>query len=518
MSTTQTLPSGNGTATQVPGPRPPRLGRTSRRPRIWWLLLIALAIVACGAAAFFLLRARLSSAPVYQTQAVTRGTLVQTVTSSGTVNPQNTINVGTQVSGTISELDVDFNSRVHVGEVLAKLDPTSFNATVAQATAQLAQTEAQAQAAGATVTAAQATYQSNADQVAKAQAALTLANETVTRDKELVGHGYIAQSQVDTDASAAVAAQSALDAAHETTASSYAQYQNSIAAQAASNAAAQASTAQLTTAQYNLAHTIITSPVDGVVIARDVSIGQTVAASLQTPTLFAIAQDLSKMEVDLAVGEPDIGNVKTGEAMTFSVLAYPNRTYRASVSQVRKNPTTVNNVVTYDVVSLVSNQDQSLLPGMTASATLNVAKVQNDLIVPVQALQYRPQNFQPGSGHHHRGASGSSPAAGAPATGAAGGARGASPWGSTLGGSSGSLAAGQNGLLFVDRGGKPVPAFVQINLVQGTQAAVTPRKPGALTENDQVILSDAARGSSTHTQSTGPAAGGPGGIGRVLGR
>jgi HlyD family secretion protein len=519
MSTTLIRPSENDITPRAPVPSPPpRLGRTSRKPRAWWLGLIVVLLIACGVAAFFLLRARLNATPTLQTQAVTRGTLVQTVSASGTVNPQNTISVGTQISGTLSELDVDYNSRVHVGQVLGKIDPSTFQAAVDQSQAQLAQAQGQYQADEATIDAQQATYQSNAAQVAKAQSALTLANQTVARDKALIVHGYIAQSQLDTDVSAQVAAQASLDSANETAQSSSEQVKSATSTAASAQANVESAQASLQSAELNLQRTVIISPVNGIVIARNVSIGETVASSFQTPTLFSIAQDLSKMEVDLSVGEPDIGNVHAGDFISFNVLAYPNRTYSGVVTQVRENPTTVNNVVTYTVVTDVANTDNSLLPGMTANATVNVAKAQNALIVPLQALQYRPTSFKGRA--HHTGSPASGAASTATATAAspssAGSASTGSPWGATLGGSSGALVAGGNGVLFIDKAGKPTPVRVQINLVQGTQAAVTPRQDGALQAGDQVILSDGSHSATTtHAQAQSPL-GGTGSIGRSL--
>ncbi|HTV72094.1 MAG TPA: efflux RND transporter periplasmic adaptor subunit [Candidatus Acidoferrales bacterium] len=513
MDTTQIRPSENGVTTHAPPSPPPRLRRTSRRPRTLWLALILVSVIICGAAAFFIVRTRLNAAPSLQTQPVVQGTLVQTVTASGTVNPQNTVSVGSQVSGTLSEVDVDYNSRVQVGEVLAKIDPSTFQAAVDQAQAQLAQAQGQYEADEATIDAQQATYQSNAAQVAKAQSALTLANQTVARDKALIAHGYIAQSQLDTDLSAQVAAQAAVSGAIETAQSSNEQVKSAESTAAGAQANVQSVEASLQTAELNLQHTVITSPVNGIVIARDVSVGETVASSLQTPTLFSIAQDLSKMEVDLSVGEPDIGNIHAGDFISFSVLAYPNRTYTGTVTQVRENPTTVNNVVTYTVVTDVANKDNSLLPGMTANATVNVAKVQNALIVPLQALQYRPSGF---AGHtHHTGTrTGATPlAAGATVANTTSGASTASPWGATLGGSSGALVAGGDGVIFVDQAGHPKPVRVQIGLVQGTQAAVTPIKNGALQAGDQVILAQGGATAATHTVAASPL-GGTGGLGR----
>jgi HlyD family secretion protein len=206
----------------------------------------------------------------------------------------------------------------------------------------------------------------------------------------------------------------------------------------------------------NLDHTVITSPVDGTVVARDVSVGQTVAASLQTPTLFSIAQNLGKMEVDINVGEPDIGNVKPGDPVDFSVLAYPNRTFHGTVSQVRINPQTVNNVVTYDVVVLVANAGGELLPGMTANATIDVAKAQNALTVPLAALQTTTTTT--------------------------------TPWGSvSSSGASGAIANGSNATLLVDRG-KPTPISVSVTLTNGTLAAVQPLAPSSLAAGDRVII------------------------------
>ncbi len=234
----------------------------------------------------------------------------------------------------------------------------------------------------------------------------------------MLAQGYVAQATVDNDKSNLVAAQSAVQAAQTAAqqarsqaAASSAQAQASIAqttsqsdaiaaahvAAAGSADTAQASSAAIgiqeanvQTAETNLANSVIKSPVDGTVIARDVSVGTTVAASLQTPTLFAIAQDLSKMEVDLAVGEPDIGSVKNGENVDFTVLAFPNRTFHGVVSQVRKNPVITSNVVTYTTVVLVDNNDQALLPGMTANATIDVQKAANALVVPLSALSFQP--------------------------------------------------------------------------------------------------------------------------------
>jgi HlyD family secretion protein len=436
---------------------------------------------------------RVRSSASYVTQPVTTQTLVDSVSASGTVNPQNNISVGTQVSGTIQSIYVDYNSRVKQGQVLARLDPSTFQAQLDQAQAALAQAQAQAAQAGATANGAVqgvsiANATSNAEKAAvnsaqanveKSQAALVLAQQTLTRDSALLAKGYVAQSTVDTDrsnvaqdnadvasAQAAVAqAQAQAQASAETVGQNGSTAQAQQANVQAADAAVASARANVVQDQLNLDHSVITSPVDGTVIARDVSVGQTVAASLQTPTLFAIAQNLGKMEVDINVGEPDIGNVKPGDAVNFSVLAYPNRVFRGSVSQVRINPQTLNNVVTYDVVVLVNNTDGALLPGMTANATIDVASAANALVVPTAALQWK----------------------------SAAASTAQSPWGTVSGASSTSaVTAGSSGTLSVDRDGKLVTVPVRVTLATATQAAITPVQSGTLATGDQVVVASTA--------------------------
>lgn len=417
---TRTTPGQNGTSA---GHRLPGKGGK----RIYWIA--AAAVVLLGLGLGYALRPK--SGPQIVTAPVERKTLVAAVTATGTVNPQDTISVGTQVSGTIQTIYADYNDRVRAGQVLARLDPTLFQAALDQARGSLAQAQAQWESAnsnarGATSTAvaayanaaaavqnvavAQAAIQSADTAVDKARAAFILAQQTLQRDRQLLSAGFIAQSQYDTDSSNLVAAQSGLASAVVTARQARMQLgaaksqstagaaQGSAAASqatgfaktaAADLAAIAAAQAQVQQAQVNLAHTIITSPVDGTVIARNVSVGQTVAASFQTPTLYTIAKDLAKMEIDLAVGEPDVGGVRTGQAVNFSVLAYPNDTFVGTVAQVRENPTTIQNVVTYDTVVYENNSDGRLRPGMTANASIEVAHTDDALVVPVGALSFR---------------------------------------------------------------------------------------------------------------------------------
>ncbi len=473
------------------------------------------------------LAVRSQSATSYVTQPVVRQTLLNTVTASGTVNPQNTINVGTQVSGTISQIYVDFNSKVKKGQVLARIDPRTVQAQVDQARANLTQAQAQANAASANAAgaasgisvaaansaSASAAIGAAAANVGKAQSALQLAQITEGRDAALLAQGYVAQNQVDSDratvaqdrsdlaAAQAAYAQSKSQAAAQTAQVSQtsAQSAGSSSSAAAAAAAVQAAQATLQQSQYNLDHTVITSPVDGTVIARAVSVGQTVAASLQTPTLFSIAQDLGKMQVDINVGEPDIGNVKAGEAVQFSVLAYPGETFAGKVSQVRINPQTLNNVVTYDVVIDVPNQGNKLLPGMTANAAIEVASAPNALVVPLAALQWKPATAPRAA---------KAPAGPAAAPGATA-ANAQSPWGTVTGTSAGAPAgAGSDGVLFVQRGSSVHPVAVRVALTTASQAAVAPLKSGTLAVGDAVVIGSSSGATSTKPVVRSPLSGG----------
>jgi HlyD family secretion protein len=417
---------------------------------------------------------RSHTATAYVTEPVAQQALVQTVSASGTVNPQNTVSVGTQVSGTIAELDVDYNSVVKKGEILARLDPSTLQAQLDQAQAALAQAQYQASAQASTAASEQAGIPSAGAAVTRARSALALAQNTLQRDQTLLAQGYVSRSQVQTDQDSVVSAQAALQTAQ----SQASQASFSATGGGASTSAAQEAVAEQQAVvqqdRLNLERAVITSPVNGTVIARDVSVGQTVAASLQTPTLFTIAQDLTKMEVDIAVGEPDIGSVRPGEKVDFTVLAYPNQVFHGIVTQVRKNPTTVNNVVTYTVITKVDNPNGQLLPGMTATATIDVAAANNALVVPLQALQYRPHFAQRAQ------------APGASASTAASG----SPWGQTAQGSSAqAVVDGSTSTIFVDAAGRPTPVRVRVDLVSGTQVAVT-ALDGSLAAGDPVVISD----------------------------
>ncbi len=467
------------------------LNQLGRVPRWAILALLALIVVAILIA---VVTTRSRAAVTYTTAPVVQQTLVQSITASGTVNPQNTISVGTQVSGTISVLYVDFNSKVKTGEVLARIDPSTFQSQLNQANAALAQAQAQTAEAGANANASNSGVSvANANaaaqvaattavktNIAKAQSALTLAQTQAQRDQTLLSQGYIPQATVQADQSTVAQDEAALASAQaayvqaeaQTVASNATVGQSGSSAQAlaasvlaaqANVTAAQASVAQ---SQLNLQHTIISSPVNGTVVARDVSVGQTVAASLAAPTLFSIAQDLSKMEVDINVGEPDIGGIKPGNAVTFNVLAYPQTTFAGKVTQVRINPQTLNNVVTYDVVVDVANPQGTLLPGMTADATINTASAENALVVPLAALGFGQSSS------------------------------GSTPWGQTLSGASSASTASATANVYVDVRGKLHAEKINVLLATSTQAAVSAASGSTLKVGDLVVIGQSAGGAA----------------------
>jgi len=289
-----------------------------------------------------------SGAVKYKTVHVQSGSLRANVTATGTVNAVKTVLVGTQVSGTLKELHVDFNSRVKKGQIIAEIDPATL--------------QAQADQARANVLVAKAN-------VEKTKAAQEDAKRTRDRNQQLFSKNLIAKSDFDTS---------------ETNYESNKAQVNAAIAQVAQTEAA------LRFAETNLRYTKIVSPVDGIVVSRSVDVGQTVAASFQTPTLFTIAQDLTKMQIDTNIDEADIGRIKTAQDVEFTVDAYPDNTFRGIVDEIRIAPITVSNVVTYDVVVRVDNSDLKLKPGMTANVSIIVASKDGVLKIPNAALRFKP--------------------------------------------------------------------------------------------------------------------------------
>jgi len=298
-----------------------------------WLIIVS-AIVVVAAGGFWFFNRGTGDGPQYQTTAVERTELTQVVTATGILNPVVNVTVGSQVSGIITKLYVDFNSPVKKGQVIAEIDPATYHAAVEQATANLA----------------------------NAKANLELQQAQAERSAELYTNKLISGSDYDT----------AIATLHE------------------AEAMVQLDQASLDNANANLGYCKILSPVDGVIILRAVNVGQTVASSFNTPTLFQIANDLTKMQIDSSVAEADVGGVVEGQSVDFTVDAYPYRNFNGVVTQVQNSPTTVNNVVTYDCVIGVTNADYKLKPGMTANVSIIIAQREDALTIPNGALRFRP--------------------------------------------------------------------------------------------------------------------------------
>ncbi|MGE5244316.1 MAG: efflux RND transporter periplasmic adaptor subunit [Betaproteobacteria bacterium] len=310
------------------------------------IIVLIVAAIGVGAGAYYM--SRNGAAMTVNTAPITRGEIVDTVGATGTLQAVTTVQVGSQVSGNISYLGADFNSIVHKGQVIARLDPSLFQAQVAQARANLAKSKAD---------------------VERNRVALLDAQQKYTRAKELAARKLIPQSDLD-------AAKIAVDSAQATLQSSQASVEQ-----------AQASLSQN---QVSLEHCVITAPIDGIVTSRNVDIGQTVAASFQSPTLFIIAADLTKMQVNASIDEADVGRIRPGQQVTFRVDAYPTEDFHGTVSQIRLQPVVVQNVTTYGAVIDVPNTDLKLKPGMTANVKVEVARRTDALRIPNAALRFRP--------------------------------------------------------------------------------------------------------------------------------
>ena len=285
----------------------------------------------------------------YETRKVKKCTITEVVEASGTVNPVNTVSVGSTVSGLIKEIYVDFNSVVKKGQILAQIDPANFQASVDQATAQINNARAS---------------------LANAQAVMEMSRKTYNRYKNLYAKNFIAKSELDQAESDYLANLAQVNSAKAQIAQAQATYN---------------------TAMTNLGYTKIIAPVDGTIISRDIDLGSPVAASFQAPELFTIAQDLTNMQIEVNVSEADIGKVKEGQDVTYTLDGYPDTDFTGKVTQVRISPTTVSNVVTYVVIVDVNNEDLKLIPGMTANVSIITDKKEDVLCVPNVALKYTPE-------------------------------------------------------------------------------------------------------------------------------
>jgi HlyD family secretion protein len=336
----------------------------------------------------------------YVTAPVAQADLARWIVATGAVNPVVTVQVGTYVSGVITKISCDFNTQVSAGQLCAKIDPRPYQQAVAEAKANLSTAQAQ---------------------LRKDQAGLSLARTNYERDKGLLAQGAVSQEDLDSDKSL---------------------YDQAVAQVRLDQASIEQRQAALEAAQVDLDYTDIISPVNGTVVSRNVDVGQTVAASFQTPTLFLIAQDLTQMQVDTNVSESDVGEARVGQRATFTVESYPDRTFEGKVVQVRQAPITVQNVVTYNVVIGVDNRELLLFPGMTANAKILVAERKDVKSVPGQALRFEPSGVSgDGNGDAQR--------------------------------------------VFVLRGGEPVAVPVSTGLDDGNRIEIT---GGELAEGDAVIV------------------------------
>jgi HlyD family secretion protein len=407
------------------GPTPVSLVPKSQAPaHVFWRkpwaiggLLVLAVVVAVGGVWFFSNGASVR----YVAAAVSRGAVTRTVTATGTVNPVLTIIVGTYVSGVIQDVQCDYNTQVKKGQICAKIDPRPYQTVVDQAKANLAQAQAQLAKDQANLDYAQLNYDRN-ERLARTNA---ISKDTLDNSKNALDQ---AQAQIGVDQATIAQRQAALEAA-----------------------------------DVNLGYTNIVSPVDGTVVSRNVTIGQTVAASFQTPTLFLIATDLTKMQVDTNVSESDIGTVKDGEKVLFTVDAFPKRTFQGNVSQVRQSPQNVQNVITYDVVVNVDNDDLALKPGMTAASRIVTAERTDVLRVPSQALRYTPGGSKSASGN----------------------------------------AAGKQAAVYVLRDGTPVRVPVEVGLDDDSHVEII---KGNLQPGEKVIVTEQRNGNASGNgrQSTTP--------------
>src|SRR5712664_1693682 len=324
-----------------------------------WLILAGIVVVA---GLFVTLGLNRSTQAQHFAAKVERGEIRDVVEATGTINSVITVQVGSQVSGTIAKLNADFNSRVHKGDVVALIDPALFNGALLQATADLENAKANLEAARANL--------------AKARAGLVQTKADYDRAVGLTKDGVMSKQQLDLAKANYDSANAAVDAAAANVTQAEAQVSQKEAA--------------VSVAQTNLDYTVIRSPIDGTVVARNVDVGQTVAASLQAPTIFTIAQDLTKMWVYAKTDESDVDNIKVGKQVTFKVDALPKQTFQGVVSQIRMSPTTVQSVVTYDTIIEFANPELKLFPGMTAYVTIPVATAENALKLPNTALRYKP--------------------------------------------------------------------------------------------------------------------------------
>ena len=397
-----------------------------------WIIGGALLLAGLGTGGYVYWNGEQKPPVKYKTAKIERGTVTQVVTATGTINPVITVQVGSQVSGIIQALYADFNSVVKAGQVVAQIDPAPFRTVVTQMEASL---------------------QNAVGNVARARADLALQKLNFDRAKALFEQQLNAQQDADNARAAFETSQANLQIAE---------------------AQVKQAQAQLDTAKVNLEYTTIHSPVNGIVISRNVDVGQTVAASFQAPVLFTVAKDLTKMQVDTNVSESDIGGITDGKPATFVVDAYANQVFKGTILQVRNAPITVQNVVTYNVVIGVDNTDLRLRPGMTANVAIIVARRDDVLRVPNQALRFKPTLARMGE------------KTGGPSATAGGRRDGGGQGGSSEGGGrEGAEGRSKPKVWMRSPQGEPAPVEVKTGITDGIFSELV---EGALKEGDEVII------------------------------
>jgi HlyD family secretion protein len=347
------------------------------RKKKYIIAIVIILLIFTGGFFFFQLVRKNGTNQKFRFVKVELGEINLVVTATGTINPVINVLVGSQISGTIKNLYADFNSQVKEGQVIAQIDPAIFQAQVDQAKANVLSTQANLSNARANLENAKANF-------VKAEVAVLDAKRTLDRNRSLVEKNVIAQATLDT-------AQTNYDTAVAQRDVAKAQVESATSQVGSSQAQVEQAKAALNLAETNLRYTTIRSPVNGTVISRNVDVGQTVAASLQAPTLFTIAKDLTQMQVDSNVSEADVGRIAVGQEVTFTVDAYPERTFHGKVSEIRNAPIIVQNVVTYDVVIQVNNKDLRLKPGMTANVSVMIAQKKGVLKITNTALRFQPE-------------------------------------------------------------------------------------------------------------------------------
>ncbi|GFO53789.1 RND transporter [Geomonas sp. Red276] len=428
-------------------------------------VIALLVVVVLGLAGFFFFKQEPKAQ--YKTLKVERGAIVSTVSATGTLNAVVTVQVGTQVSGTISKLYADFNSPVKKGQPIAQIDPALFQSAVEQSRGNLLNAQAN---------------------LAKAKVTMADAKRTLGRNRQLLAEGIVSQSDLD-------ASQTAYDAA--------------VAGISSAEAGVVQSRGALRQAETNLRYSTIRSPVDGIVVSRNVDVGQTVAASFQTPTLFTIAQDLTKMEIDTSVDESDISRLKIGQTASFTVDAYPDQQFTGKVTQIRNAPVVTQNVVTYVVVIGVENKEMKLKPGMTANVSVKTQSKDDVLKVPNAALRFKPKSGKDQKGGKDRkvasegkGAAEGGKGSGREGAGGHGGPGGPDGSGAPAGSGSG-LTAGMPGrggarsmqavqkVYLLTPEGDPRPVSIATGI---SDSGFTEVASGELKENDEVIVEQITKG------------------------